>query len=88
MDTGYSNLLQLFCQSNDTFDQKRYLGKTFFGQKNWVPGKSSDNEILGQKNLCVRKYFLVKTLMGEGFILLTRGYGFMRGGCTTPLLTR
>ena len=26
-------------------------------------------------------------LMGEGFILLTRGYGFM-GGCTTPLLTR
>ena len=26
-------------------------------------------------------------LMWEGFILLTRGYGFM-GGCTTPLLTR
>ena len=26
-------------------------------------------------------------LMGEGFILLTRGYGFM-GVCTTPLLTR
>ena len=29
-----------------------------------------------------------KVLMGEGFILLTRGYGFMGGGCTTPLLTR
>ena len=26
-------------------------------------------------------------LMGEGFILFTRGYEFM-GGCTTPLLTR
>ena len=30
---------------------------------------------------------VVWSLMGEGFILLTRGYGFM-GGCTTPLLTR
>ena len=27
------------------------------------------------------------TLLGEGFILLTRGYGFI-GGCTAPLLTR
>ena len=30
---------------------------------------------------------IIYTLMGEGFILLTRGYGFM-GGCTNPLLTR
>ena len=28
------------------------------------------------------------TLMGEGSILLTRGYGFMWEGCTVPLLTR
>ena len=30
---------------------------------------------------------VIITLMGEGFILLTRGYRFM-GGWTTPLLTR
>ena len=28
------------------------------------------------------------SLMGDGFILLTRGYGFMGGRCTTPILRR
>ena len=32
--------------------------------------------------------FLIENTTMTIFILLTRGYGFMGGGCTTPLLTR
>ena len=34
--------------------------------------------------LCIYDVIIMQNLMGEGFILLTRGYGFMRGGVYHP----
>ena len=34
--------------------------------------------------LYISHFYIQETLMGEGFILLTRGYGFMGGGVPPP----
>ena len=39
--------------------------------------------IIEHLSKCHKLFSVQMRLIGEGFILLTRGYGFMGGGCTT-----
>ena len=63
---------------------------TCFSRADRYPPKLILNTHIGWYNVSLQFYSSKPRylLIGEGYILLTRGYGFMGEGCTTPLLTR
>ena len=78
---------------NDLHNAILYSGSYHFADDTHLLNMSnSPKKVQKQLNIdlnCLNNWLLANkiSLMGEGFILLTRDYGFM-GGCTTPLLTR